>query len=79
MSGQPRRHFTAVFEEQAVARLSEPGASQTSVARELDVTPSQLKGWRPRARQRRAGGSKPRPLSWPSCAARTAASGKRWR
>ncbi|WP_237400864.1 transposase [Rhodovulum sulfidophilum] len=47
MSRQPRRHFAAEFKEQAVARLSKPGASQTSVARELGVTPSQLKGWRP--------------------------------
>lgn len=46
MSRQPRRHFTAEFKEQAVARLSEPGATQTSVAGELGVTPSQLKGWR---------------------------------
>jgi len=46
MSRQPRRHFTAEFKERAVVRLSEPGASQTSVARELGVTPSQLKGWR---------------------------------
>ncbi|WP_237402430.1 transposase [Rhodovulum sulfidophilum] len=46
MSRHPRRHFTAEFKEQAVARLSEPGASQTSVALELGVTPSQLKGRR---------------------------------
>ncbi|WP_414898146.1 transposase [Rhodovulum sp. YEN HP10] len=46
MSRQPRRHFTAEFKEQAVARLSEPCVSQTTVARELGVTPSQLKGWR---------------------------------
>ncbi|WP_237401463.1 transposase [Rhodovulum sulfidophilum] len=46
MSGQPRRHFTAEFKEQAVARLSEPGASQTSVAREFGVRPPPLKGWR---------------------------------
>ncbi|MBL3575774.1 transposase [Rhodovulum sulfidophilum] len=46
MSRQPRRHFTAEFKEQTAARLSEPGASQTSVARELGVRPSQLKGWR---------------------------------
>ncbi len=46
MNRQPRRHFTAEFKEQAVARLSEPGVTQTSVARELGVTPSQLKGWR---------------------------------
>ncbi|WP_161555716.1 transposase [Mangrovicoccus ximenensis] len=43
---KPRRSFTAEFKEQAVARLSEPGATQTSVARELGVTRSQLKGWR---------------------------------
>ncbi|MBL3562357.1 transposase [Rhodovulum sulfidophilum] len=46
MSRQPRRHFAAEFKEQAVARLSEPGASQTSVARELGVKPSPLKGRR---------------------------------
>jgi len=46
MSRQPRRHFTTEFEEQAVARLSDPGASQTSVARALGATPSRLKGWR---------------------------------
>ncbi|OLS54026.1 hypothetical protein BV392_07700 [Rhodovulum sulfidophilum] len=46
MSRQPRRHFTAEFKEQAVARLSELCASQTSIAREFGVTPSQLKGWR---------------------------------
>jgi len=46
MSRQSRRHLTTEFKEQAVARLSEPGATQTSVARELGVTPSQLKGWR---------------------------------
>jgi len=40
MSRQPRRHLTTEFKEQAVARLSEPGATQTSVARELGVTPS---------------------------------------
>ncbi|WP_237400752.1 transposase [Rhodovulum sulfidophilum] len=45
MSRQPRRHFTAEFKEQAFAHLSEPGASQTSVARELGVTPTQWKGW----------------------------------
>ncbi|WP_172331803.1 transposase [Mangrovicoccus sp. HB161399] len=70
MSRQPRRHFTAEFKEQAVARLSEPGATQASVARELGVSASQLKGWRPRDRLKRSAGSRPKP---PSCAARTAA------
>lgn len=46
MSRQPRRRFTAEFKEQAVARLSEPGATQTGVARELGVSASPLKGWR---------------------------------
>ncbi|WP_414896609.1 transposase [Rhodovulum sp. YEN HP10] len=46
MSRHPRRHFTAGFKEQAVARLSEPGATRTGVAHELGLTSSQLKGWR---------------------------------
>lgn len=46
MSIRPRRRFTAAFEEQAVARLSEPGATQASVSRELGITSSQLKSWR---------------------------------
>ncbi|WP_108260705.1 transposase [Mangrovicoccus ximenensis] len=46
MSRQTRCHFTAEFKEQAVACLSESGATPTSVARELGVMPSQLKGWR---------------------------------
>ncbi|WP_172332295.1 transposase [Mangrovicoccus sp. HB161399] len=35
MNRQPRRNFTAEFKEQAVARLSEPGVTQASVAREM--------------------------------------------
>ncbi|MCA8881378.1 MAG: transposase [Rhodobacteraceae bacterium] len=46
MSRQPRRHFTGEFKEQAVACLSEPGATQPSVARELGVSLSQIKGRR---------------------------------
>jgi transposase-like protein len=46
MSKRPRRRFTAEFKEQAVARLSEPGATQANVARELGITSSQLKTWR---------------------------------
>ncbi|MEM9765458.1 MAG: transposase [Pseudomonadota bacterium] len=34
------------FKEQAVARLSALGATQSSVAKELGVTPTQLKTWR---------------------------------
>ena len=46
MNKQPRRRFTLEFKEQAVARLSAPGATQSDVARELGVTPTQLKTWR---------------------------------
>lgn len=46
MSKQARRRFTPEFKEQAVARLSAPGATQSSVAKELGVTPTQLKTWR---------------------------------
>ncbi len=46
MSKGPRRRFTAEFKEQAVARLSKPGTTQASVAQELGITSSQLKGWR---------------------------------
>ncbi len=46
MSKEPRRRFTTEFKEQAVARLSAPGATQAGVARELGVASSQLKGWR---------------------------------
>jgi len=46
MSKQPRRRFTPEFKEQAVARLSAPGATQSDVAKELGVTSTQLKTWR---------------------------------
>ncbi|MEO0428068.1 MAG: transposase [Pseudomonadota bacterium] len=46
MSKQPRRRFTPEFKEQAVARLSAPSATQSSVAKELGVTATQLKTWR---------------------------------
>ena len=46
MTKQTRRRFTAEYKEQAVARLSEPGATYTGVAAELGVTPTQLKTWR---------------------------------
>ncbi|WP_291734571.1 transposase [Leisingera sp. F5] len=44
--GQSRRTFTDEFKAAAVGRLYKPGATQTSVARELGVTSSQLKTWR---------------------------------
>lgn len=44
MSKGPRRRFTTEFKEQAVARLSMPGATQAGVAQELGIASSQLKG-----------------------------------
>ncbi|MEM6973976.1 MAG: transposase, partial [Pseudomonadota bacterium] len=46
MSKQPRRRFTPEFKEQAVARVSAPGATQSSVAKKLGVTRTQRKTWR---------------------------------
>jgi transposase-like protein len=46
MTKQVRRRFSPEYKEQAVARLSEPGATHTGVATELGVTPTQLKTWR---------------------------------
>ena len=46
MTRQTRRRFSPEYEEQAVARLLAPGATQASVAAELGVTPTQLRTWR---------------------------------
>ncbi len=46
MTKQTRRRFSPEYKEQAVARLSEPGATQASVAGEIGVTATQLKAWR---------------------------------
>lgn len=46
MTKRVRRRFTPEFKEQAVARLSEPGASHGSVAAELGVTATQPKTWK---------------------------------
>ncbi|MGI9487962.1 MAG: transposase [Geminicoccaceae bacterium] len=46
MSKQPRRCFSPEYNEQSVAWLSEPGATHSSVAAELGLTPTQLKTWR---------------------------------
>lgn len=43
MTKRTRRRFSPEYKEQAVARLSEPGATHASVAAELGVTPTQLK------------------------------------
>ena len=47
MTKQTRRRFSLEYKEQSVARLSEPGATHSSVASELGVTPTQLKTLRP--------------------------------
>ena len=52
MTKQTRRRFSPEYKEQSVARLSEPGATHSSVATELGVTPTQLKA---RARGRGLG------------------------
>ncbi len=46
MTKQTRRRFSPEYKEQAVARLSEAGATHAGVAAELGVTPTQLKTWR---------------------------------
>ena len=46
MTKQTRRRFSPEYKEQAVARLSEFGATHSGVAAELGVTPTQLKTWR---------------------------------
>ena len=46
MTNQTRRRFSPEFKEQSVALMTEPGATQTSVAAEVGVTSSQLKTWR---------------------------------
>jgi transposase-like protein len=46
MTKHVRRRFSPEYKEQAVARLSEPGATHASVAAELGVTTTQLKTWR---------------------------------
>ncbi|MEM9147315.1 MAG: transposase [Pseudomonadota bacterium] len=46
MTTRVRRRFSAESKEQAVARLSEPGASFGIVAAERGVTAPQLKTWK---------------------------------
>jgi transposase-like protein len=46
MTKQTRRRFSPDYKEEAVGRLSEPGATHGSVAGELGITPTQLKTWR---------------------------------
>ena len=46
MTKQTRRRFSPEYKEQSIARLSEPGATHTSVAAELGVAATQLKTWR---------------------------------
>ena len=46
MTKHKRRQFTSEFKEQAVARLSAPRATLNSVAKELELTASQLRTWK---------------------------------
>ena len=46
MTKQTRRRFSPEYKKRSVARLSQPGATHSSVAAELGVTPTQLKTWR---------------------------------
>ena len=46
MAKQTRQRLSPEYKEQSVARLSQPGATHSSVAAELGVTPTQLKTWR---------------------------------
>ena len=43
MTKQMKRRFSPEYKEQSVALLSESGATHSSVAAELSVTPTQLK------------------------------------
>jgi len=45
MTKQVRRRFSPEYKEQAVSRLSDPGATHSGVAGELGVTPTQLRTW----------------------------------
>ncbi|MBL8668794.1 MAG: transposase [Rhodospirillales bacterium] len=62
MTRQRRRRFSPEYKEQAVARLSAPGATPARVAAELGVTPTQLKTWPrpPRAPGKRSSPDPPR-------------------
>ena len=46
MGKRARRVFSPEFKREAVARLSAPGATQSSVAAELGIAPNQLRTWR---------------------------------
>jgi transposase-like protein len=46
MTKHVRRRFSPECKKQAVARLSEPGATRASLAAESGVTSTQLKTWR---------------------------------
>ena len=46
MAKQTRQRLSPEYKEQSVARLSQPGATHSSVAAELGVTPTQLNTWR---------------------------------
>lgn len=55
MEGAPvtrRRRWSDAFKAEMVARSFEPGANVSALARELDIKPSQLFGWRAEALKR---------------------------
>ena len=46
MTTPKRRQFTTKFKEQAIARLSAPHTTLNGVAKDLDITASQLRTWK---------------------------------
>jgi len=48
---QPRRRWSDAFKEKAVAEALVPGANVSAIARRIGVEPSQLFGWRRKARR----------------------------
>ncbi|MEM8821032.1 MAG: transposase [Pseudomonadota bacterium] len=46
MTKRVRRRSTPEYKEQAVARLSDPGATYGAVAADLGLTATQLKSWK---------------------------------
>ena len=53
---RPRRSFTKEFKAEVVERVRQPGNTASSVARDLDLTESNLRVWVDRARADRTHG-----------------------
>jgi transposase len=60
-----RRRWSDGFKDRAIAASLEPGVNISALARSLEITPSQLFGWRGAA-AKRAAKSERRPASEPS-------------